>query len=253
MFFNGTGGLVQTVGGYTGLSFFGWNITGGSFVRLLQNVTWLGGFVNNGTFYGYDLVGGVYTGYTAVFGGSAAQAISGTGLYEFWHVTWNNLAGITLSQNISVWGNWLNNGGYFANGFLVNFIGNVAQVIGGSVLTTFHHVTITNLVSVTLNQAIVVLGNWAGSGLFLGNGYLVYFNGTAAQTIFTSLSTRFFDIRFNNPTSVTLLSNVYLAGNWTNDGGFLANGFRVFFGGTGATQIIAGGILTQFHHLTILP
>lgn len=251
-FFNGTEGLVQTVGGYTALTFHGWNIVSGARVRLLQHVTWLGGFFNAGTFYGYNLVGGVYTGYTCVFGGNAAQVIGGGGVTEFWHVTWNNLAGITLNQNISVWGQWLNNGGYFANGFLVNFCGNVAQLIGGAVNTTFHHITISNLVSVTLNQPIVVIGNWAGAGVFLGNGYLVYFNGTVAQTIFTGIATRFFDVRFNNNVSVSLLSDIYLAGNWTNDGGFLANGYRVFFTGSGATQVIAGAVLTQFHHLTIL-
>ncbi|MBJ6110779.1 T9SS type A sorting domain-containing protein [Hymenobacter sp. BT523] len=252
VYFNGNEpGVVQTVGGYTALSFYGWNIGSTSSMRLIQNVTLLGGFANLGTFYGYNLVGGVYTGYTFTFGGSGAQSLTGGGVYEFWHVTWNNLAGITLNQNISVWGNWLNNGGYLANGYLVNFIGNVAQTIGGSVLTTFHHVTITNTVSVSLLQAVTVLGNWAGTGVFLGNGYLVYFNGTAAQTITAGLNTRFFDLRFNNPTTVTLLSNIYLNGNWTHDGGFVANGFRVFFSGS-ALQTIAGTVLTQFHHLTIV-
>ncbi|MFD2718219.1 T9SS type A sorting domain-containing protein [Hymenobacter monticola] len=253
VYFNGNEGpgVVQTVGGYTALSFYGWNVASGAYVRLIQNVTLLGGFANLGTFYGYNLVGGVYTGYTFTFGGSGAQSLTGGGVYEFWHVTWNNLAGITLNQNISVWGNWLNNGGYLANGYLVNFMGNVAQTIGGSVLTVFHHVTITNTVSVSLLQAVTVLGNWAGAGVFLGNGYLVYFNGTAAQTITAGLSTRFFDLRFNNPTTVTLLSNIYLNGNWTHDGGFVANGFRVFFSGN-ALQTIAGTVLTQFHHLTIV-
>ena len=254
VYFNGTEGpgFVQTVGGYTALSFYGWNIGSGAYVRLLQNVTWLGNFANAGTFYGYNLVGGVYTGYTASFGGTGAQVIGGGGTYAFWHVTWNNLAGITLNQNISVWGNWLNNGGYLANGYLVDFLGNVAQTIGGAANTVFHHVTITNAVSVALLQPITVLGNWAGAGVFLGNGYLTYFNGPAAQTIFAGLNTRFFDLRFSNPSSVSLLSNIYLAGSWTHDGGFVANGFRVFFGGTGATQLIAGTVLTQFHHLTIL-
>ena len=253
VFFNGFEGpaVVQTVGGYAGLSFYGWNIVSGAYVRLIQNVTWLGSFANAGTFYGYNLVGGVYTGYTSVFGGSGAQSLTGPGVYEFWHVGWNNLAGITLNQNISVWGNWLNSGGYLANGYLVNFIGNAAQVIGGTVNTVFHHITITNLVSVTLNQPITVLGNWGGTGVFLGSTYLVYFNGTAAQTILTGLNTRFFDLRFNNAVSVTLLSNLYLNGNWTHDGGFVANGFRVFFSGS-AVQLIAGSVLTQFHHLTIL-
>ncbi|MDO7846549.1 T9SS type A sorting domain-containing protein [Hymenobacter sp. M29] len=254
VYFNGNEGpgVVQTVGGYTALNFYGWNVVSGAYVRLIQNVTLLGGFANLGTFYGYNLVGGVYTGYTFTFGGSGAQSLTGGGVYEFWHVTWNNLAGITLNQNISVWGNWLNNGGYLANGYLVNFIGNVAQTIGGSVLTTFHHVTITNTVSVSLLQAVTVLGNWAGTGVFLGNGYLVYFNGTAAQTILAGLNTRFFDLRFNNPTTVTLLSNIYLNGSWTHDGGFVANGFRVFFSGS-ALQIIGGTVTSLFHHLTISP
>ncbi|MDB5234871.1 MAG: C-terminal target protein, partial [Hymenobacter sp.] len=250
VFFNGTGGVVQTVGGYTALNFYAWNIASGSFVRLIQNVTLLGSFANAGTFYGYDLVGSTYTGYTLVFGGSSAQSISGGGVYEFWHVTWNNLAGITLNQNISVWGNWLNSGGYLANGFLVSFIGNAAQTIGGAVSTTFHHISISNPVSVTLNQPIVVLGNWGGTGVFLGNTFLVSFNGTAAQTIATGSSTRFFNLRFNNPVSVTLLSSIFLNGNWTNDGGFLANGRLVTFSGS-ALQLIGGSVATVFHHFTI--
>ncbi|GAB3580455.1 T9SS type A sorting domain-containing protein [Hymenobacter daeguensis] len=255
VYFNGSEGptVVQTVGGYIPLTFHTWGIGAGAYVRLIQNVTLLGSFGNLGTFYGYNLVGGVYTGYTFTFGGSAAQSLIGsTGVFEFWHVTWNNLAGITLNQNISVWGNWLNNGGFLANGYLVNFIGNVAQTIGGPALTTFHHVTITNAVSVSLLQPITVLGNWAGAGVFLGNGYLTYFNGTAVQTITAGLNTRFFDLRFNNPTTITLLSNIYLLGSWTHDGGFVANGYTVFFNGTGATQVIAGTATTLFHHLTIL-
>ncbi|RTQ49142.1 T9SS type A sorting domain-containing protein [Hymenobacter gummosus] len=252
VYFNGLGGYVQTVGGYTSLSFYGWNIVSGTEVRLLQNVTWLGSFVNNGVFYGYNLVGGVYTGYTSVFGGSAAQVISGTGVYNFWHVTWNNLVSVTLQQNVYVLGNWLNNGGFVHGGYTVYFDGPAAQLIGGSVNTTFYHVSVGNLVSVTLAQPITVLGNWSGLGVFLGGSYLVYFNGSAAQTITASADTRFYNIRFQNPASVTLLSDLYLTGNWVNDGGFVAGGYGVYFSGT-ALQTIGGTALSQFHHLTISP
>ena len=253
VYFNGTGGYVQTVGGYTNLSFYGWNIGNGAYVRLIQDVTWLGNFVNAGTFYGYNLVGGVYTYYTSLFGGSGAQIISGSGLYEFGHVTISNVfsGGVTFGSAAYVFGNWLNNGVFFAGTNTVFFNGPAAQLIGGSVVTTFHHLSIGNLVSVSLNQALTVTGNWLGSGVFIGAGYLVYFNGTAAQTVFCSGSTRFGNLRFNNPTTVTLLSNIYLTGNWTNDGGFVANGYAVYFSGL-VTQVIAGTVLTTFHHLFVL-
>ncbi|WP_400192152.1 T9SS type A sorting domain-containing protein [Hymenobacter sp. B81] len=250
VYFNGLGGYAQTVGGYTGLSFHGWNIGAGTEVRLLQNVTWTGSVTNAGTFYGYNLVGGVYTGYTCVFGGSTAQVIGGAGSYNFWHVTWNNPATVTLQQNVYVLGNWVNSGGFAHGGFAVYFNGTAAQTIGGAVSTTFHHVSVGNLVSVTLAQPITVLGNWLGTGVFLGGNYLVYFNGSAAQTINVSAATRFYHVRFQNPASVTLLSHLYLTGNWVNDGGFVAGGYGVYFVG-GALQTIAGSVLTQFHHLTI--
>ncbi|GAB3838289.1 hypothetical protein GCM10028821_39700 [Hymenobacter jeollabukensis] len=250
VFFNGLGGYVQTVGGYTGLSFYGWNIGSNTEVRILQNVSWLGSFVNNGTFYGYDLVGGVYTGYTCLFNGTAAQVIGGAGTYNFWHVTWNNLVSVTLQTNVYVLGNWLNSGGFAHGGYTVFFNGTVAQTIGGVVNTVFHHVSVGNLVSVTLAQPITVLGNWLGTGVFLGGSYLVYFNGSAAQTITASADTRFYNVRFQNPASVTLLSHLYLTGSWVNDGGFVAGGYGVYFVGS-VLQTIAGSVLTQFHHVTI--
>ncbi|KAA9332088.1 T9SS type A sorting domain-containing protein [Hymenobacter busanensis] len=250
VYFNGLGGYVQTVGGYTSLSFYGWNILSGTEVRILQNVSWLGSFVNNGTFYGYNLVGGVYTGYTCVFGGSVAQVIGGSGSYNFWHVTWNNLVSVTLQQNVYVLGNWLNNGGFVHGGYTVFFNGTVAQTIGGLVNTVFHHVSVGNLVSVSLLQPVTVLGNWSGLGTFLAGTHLVYFNGTAAQTISASADTRFYNIRFQNPASVTLLAHLYLTGSWVNDGGFVAGGYGVYFVGS-ALQTIAGSALTQFHHVTI--
>ncbi|MBG8555869.1 T9SS type A sorting domain-containing protein [Hymenobacter guriensis] len=250
VYFNGTGGVVQTVGGYTGLSFYGWNIVSGASVRLLQNVTLLGGFVNAGTFYGYNLVGGVYTGYTFVFGGSAAQILSGAGTYNFWHVTWNNAISVTLQQNIYVLGNWVNTRGFGHGGYTVYFNGTTAQTIGGAVNTTFHHISIGNLVSVTLNQQIAVLGNWLGTGKFLAGLYAVYFQGTTAQTILTGSATRFYHLYFDNPTSVTLLSNIYLNGNWVHNGGFAAGTYGVFFTGT-TLQTIGGTALTRFHHISI--
>ena len=250
VYFNGLGGYVQTVGGYTSLSFYGWNIGSLTEVRILQNVTWLGSFVNDGVFYGYDYVGGVYTGYTSVFGGSTAQLIGGSGTYRFWHVTWNNLVSVTLQTNVYVLGNWINSGGFAHGGYTVFFNGTAAQTIGGAVNTTFYHVSVDNLVSVSLLQPITVLGNWSGLGIFLAGNYLVYFNGAAAQTINASADTRFYNIRFNNPTSVTLLNPLYLTGNWVNDGGFVAGGYGVYFSGT-ALQTIGGSVLTQFHHLTI--
>jgi hypothetical protein len=250
--FNGTEGLVQTIGGYTALTFYGWNIGSGASVRIIQHVTLLGSFANSGIFYGWDVVAGNSVGYTCTFGGTVAQTLTGTGIYNFWHVVINNtLASVTFNTLVHLYGSWTNNGVFACGTGTVFFDGSVAQLIGGSVNTTFYHVTINNLISVTLNQAITVLGNWAGSGVFLGGSYLVYFNGTAAQSIFCSATTRFFHLQFANPASVTLLSDVYLNGNWTNNGGFIANGYTVYFSGS-ALQLVGGTALTQFHHLTIL-
>jgi hypothetical protein len=262
IYFDGFEGptVVQTVGCYPGgtLSFYGWNIVGGAYVRLLHDASWLGGFVNAGTFYGYNLVGGVYTYYTATFGGNVAQVLSGTGFYYFGHLLISNAvaAGVTFDCPVYVRGNWTNNGNFFCGTSTVYFDGVVAQVIGGTVGSTFYHVSIGNTaaaVGVSLARNITVTGNWLGNGLFtFAPGYLVYFNGTVAQTIDCgNIHSRFGAIRFNNAASVTLLSNLYLVGDWTHDGGFLANGHTVFF--TGGAQFIAGGVTTIFHHLHIYP
>jgi hypothetical protein len=250
--FNGTEGLVQTIGGYAGLSFYGWNIVSGASVRITQHVTLLGSFANSGIFYGWDVVAGNSVGYACTFGGAAAQTLSGPGTFNFWHVTINNPVSVTFNTLVHLYGNWINNGVFACGTGTVFFDGSIAQTIGGSVNTTFYHVSINNLLSVTLNQAITVLGNWAGPGVFLGNSYLVHFNGTAAQTIFCSATTRFFNLQFSNPVSVTLLSNIYLNGSWTNNGGFVANGYAVFFSGS-SLQLIGGTVNSQFHHLTISP
>ncbi|MDO7877299.1 FG-GAP-like repeat-containing protein [Hymenobacter sp. ASUV-10] len=258
--FNGTEGptVVQTVGCYASgvLNFYGWNIFSGAYVRLLHNATWLGGFVNNGTFYGYDVVGGVYTYYTSYFGGTVAQVLSGTGFYYFGHIRIDNsvAGGVTFGCPVYVRGNWYNGGVFFCGTSTVYFDGTEAQLIDGSTATTFYHVNIGNTAlvgGVSLAQAINVTGNWLGMGRFFGTGYLTSFIGSALQTINCGAAGYFGNMFIGNNTGVRLLTDIRLDGNWGHNGGFLANGYTVYFVGGSGTQFIGGTATTIFHHLNI--
>ena len=211
-------------------------------VTLGQDIRVRGGWLNNGVF--------VPAGFLVYFDGSIAQIIGGSSVSTFFGLNILNTVGVSLSGPIFIRGNLVNNGLFSCVGYLVTFNGTALQTIGGTNETVFGNITCNNAVGVALGQNVRVRGNFLNSALFTAGGFIVYFDGSAAQTIASTGTLTFHDVVFANLTGVTLLNNVFLTGNWTNNGGFAHGGRLVTFNGT-VLQLIGGTVATVFHHFTI--
>jgi hypothetical protein len=138
------------------------------------------------------------------------------------------------SLNISLGGNWTNNGVTFTPGNnKVSFNGTSAQSIfktggenfyaldfsnGGvktfsSAITASSNIVINSGASVdvgTANNQLTVKGNFTNNGTFNARSGLVLFNGTTAQTIGGSATTSFYDVTLNNTAGGSLTGPVNL-------------------------------------------
>jgi len=132
---------------------------------------------------------------------------------------------VTGTNTLNVTGSWTNNGGTFIPGSgTVTFSSNVARTIGGTAASqTFNNLTINKTGGGTLSVA--------------GNTTSLTINGTITLSAGT----------FSAGTAIM----IYLAGNWTNNGGVFTGGI----GGVnlnGTSQTIGGNTSTTFNILTIL-
>ena len=232
--FDGT--TTQTIGGplvpvFAGLVNNNSSATG---LALGVNVRGTGNWSGNGRFCG--------CGFEVWFNGTA-QTISGPGRWDFHHVRITSSTSLTLNTNIYVYGDWYLDGVFVPGLFTVFFEGTANQLIGGPVVTNFYHLTINNLLSVTLNQTIRVRGNFGGTGILLGGGWFTIFDGSGAQTVSTGAGTRFGHLTFANAAGVSLGSNIGLVGNFLNTAGFVGTGRTVGFYGTGTQTVSGSGIV----------
>ena len=125
------------------------------------------------------------------------------------------------SFDLSLKGNWTNNGGTFTPGSAtVTFNGSSAQTIGGTATTqTFNNLTLSN----------------TSGGVSVG-GSTTTLNVNGALNLTTG--------------SFTAPSTLNVAGNWTNNGTFTAGSGTVTFNGSGSDQTISGSV-TAFNNLTV--
>ncbi|WP_420318981.1 T9SS type A sorting domain-containing protein [Ekhidna sp.] len=146
------------------------------------------------------------------------------------------------NDNITIAGNWLNNGTFTQGTGTVTFDGTSA--VSGSTTTTFPNVVISG--SLTGHPTNMnVQGNWTDNGTYTHNSGSVTFTGTTV--LGGSNTTTFNDITISsiltgNPT------NVNVAGNWVNNGTFNSNSGAVTF--TGNTTL-SGSATTSFQDVTI--
>ncbi len=115
------------------------------------------------------------------------------------------------SQDISLAGNWTNNGTFTAGTGTVNFDG--TSSIAGSSSTNFGNVTITG----TLNgpSTLNVAGNFTNNGTFSRGTGTVVFNGASTQSIQGTSPTTFNNINVTNvsgPPGVRVVTDQNLAG-----------------------------------------
>ncbi|MBX9810862.1 MAG: hypothetical protein K2Y16_04520 [Burkholderiales bacterium] len=119
-----------------------------------------GNLSNSGT-----LTGGTST---VNFNGTVAQSISGTGATNFFSLTIANAAGVTLTDSITVRGNFTNTAGFTAGTGTVTFGGSSAQSLTGS--TTFNNLTMNNAAGLTLNNTVSVGGTMTFTGGNIATG-----------------------------------------------------------------------------------
>ena len=227
--FNGT--AAQTINEMT--SFHSIVFDNAAGVTLADDISVAGDWTNTSGF--------THGGYEVTFDGAGAQAISG--VTAFYDVVFDNVAGVTLADDITVAGNWTNTNGFAHGDQQVTFNGTAAQAISGA--TAFHSIIFNNATGVSLNNDITVAGHWVNTAGFTHGDQQVTFNGIAAQAI--SGATAFNDVVFSNVAGVTLGSNITVAGDWTNTNGFTHGDRLVTFNGT-AAQAISGA--TAFYSIT---
>lgn len=168
--------------------------------------------------------------------GNSGQIVTGTlqvqtGVYssasDYHDVVINSGAEFSLTGDITVSGNWTNNGTFTHNNHKVTFDGsNNTQIINGS--TSFYDLAINH--------------SGAGSVIAAGSTLAVTHLAQIQSGTFTS-ATQYHDIQIDNGGTFALSGPILVDGNWNlNPGGtFTHNNFGVTFNGTGAQTITAGG------------
>ncbi len=114
-------------------------------------------WTNNGTFNGDSA--------TVTFNGNATDAMTGTGTSNFNNIVIANTLNVG-SVNLSVAGNWTNNGTFTAGTGTVTFNSTSEQTIGGSTATAFNNLTINSGATVVIpaTNTPTVAGTLTNSG-----------------------------------------------------------------------------------------
>ncbi|MEO6903905.1 MAG: T9SS type A sorting domain-containing protein [Bacteroidia bacterium] len=148
--------------------------------------------------------------------------------------------------NVYITGNWTNNGGTFTPGSnTVTFTGTGAQAINGSVTSqTFYNVVVaktagqilsvtTSTITLTTNNLTLTTGNFTAPAT-------LNINSTATATLTLTAGT------------FIAGTNVYINGNWTNNGGTFTPGTNtVTFTGTGAQAINGSATSQTFYNVVV--
>jgi hypothetical protein len=160
----------------------------------------------------------------------------------------NNLTINTLNSlnsnnfDLTVGGNWVNNGGFTQGSRTVTFNG--TSTVSGNVTTSFNHVIITGTLTGHATN-MNVGGNWTNNGTYTHNSGRVTFNGTTAMSGSSTTS-------FNNVTISGTLTGpsgtMNVAGGWLNNGTYTHNSGTINFNGTTA---ITGSSTNSFSGVTI--
>lgn len=92
-------------------------------------------------------------------------------------------------------------------------------------------------------------GNFTANGTFNGGTSTVTFNNTTNKNISSGGALTFYHLAIASSDSVTVVSNISISGNLTNNGIFVNDGVTVSF--TGSSNSIIGGAATPFDILAI--
>jgi CSLREA domain-containing protein len=133
-------------------------------------------------------------------------------------------SGTTLSGSIQVTG-----GRTYSSAGNYVYTGTANQAVGNGLPGTIASLLISNTGS-TGNNTVT------GNGGQMVSGLLEIISG-----IYSSHST-YVDVQIDSSGTLSLAADITVSGNWTNNGTFTPNGFKVTFDGTGAQTITTGGV-----------
>ena len=151
----------------------------------------------------------------------------------------------TAGTNVSITGNWTNNGGIFTPGVnTVNFTGNAGQIINGSApIQTFYHVVVNKsggTITVAGSTATLNADTWTETKGNFTAPATFNLTGTSTADLVLTLGT------------FTAGANVTISGDWTNNGGTFTPGTNtVSFVGTAAQQINGTAIAQTFNNVVV--
>jgi hypothetical protein len=148
--------------------------------------------------------------------GSTALTVNGTlriqdGVFvsksDYTHVQIDPGAALELSGDVTVAGNWTNNGTFIPYGHKVTFDGAGIQTVGGSSVTGFHALALAGGSSLALAGDITASGAWTNDAAFDPNGHKVTFDGAGAQTIGGASATTFYDLEIGADATLDVGAN----------------------------------------------
>jgi hypothetical protein len=178
----------------------------------------------------------------------------------------------TGTFTLTVNGNWENDGTFTANTGTINFNGITS--ISGSVDTYFNNVTISGTLTAP-SGIMYVAGDWINNGTFNNSSKTVTFDATSGSHSISGklpASNDFYNLTFNTGSSGTATwtfasdaavggdftitngtvtapsGNLYVAGNWINNGIFYPGPGTVIFNGI---STISGSSTNSFYNVTI--
>jgi len=243
---NASGGATQTMSG-SGTSTFGnFLIPNSATVNVGSH-----NFTVGGTSFNVASATGVFNGGTGTVTFDNAVVLgSGTGTYNFNNVTINNTKSFSVNnKNISVTGNWTNNGTFTPGNATVTLTASSGtQTInnGSSSFNNLSHTgqgnasftatttinndfTNTNGCIILNNNNLTITGNYSnsvgssgfGEGLQPGTATVIFNKSTSTQTLFQEAGSDFYSITHNGNGTLLLNSNISMTGNLVNSSGTL--------------------------------
>ncbi|MES2559110.1 MAG: T9SS type A sorting domain-containing protein [Bacteroidota bacterium] len=167
----GTGGTIDVTGGATLVAQYAFGTT------TLTNLTV--NYSGNGS-----ISPGTYS--TLTLNGNGTITLTGNVVVVTDVVIGPSATLASAGFDMDVNGNWTNNGTYTAGGSLVRFVGTSTQTIGGTSVSSFASVTITNTTSpILVNRAISISGtlNLSGAGTNIIPDDTVVITGGGSSTL----------------------------------------------------------------------
>jgi hypothetical protein len=205
------------------ITFNGTTTISGSISSGFRNVTISGaltGHATNMNVAGNWSNGGTFTHNSGTVTFNGITAVTGVSTTDFNNVTINGTF-TGHPSNMSVAGNWVNNGTYAHNLGTTTFNG--ISIISGSSTSTFHTIVINGILtghSTNLN----ISGDFDNNGTYNSNSGLITFNGLSAQVISGNGTGTFESLTLSNASGLSINSGTYdVEGTLTITAGTLAN------------------------------